>query len=73
LFGDDPSVAAARAWQRGEIDRLIEATLVYVYQLEAFRDAIRDGAPVPTDAAAAVSQMRTLDAIYQAAGMPARP
>jgi predicted dehydrogenase len=137
LFGDDPTVAAARAWQRGGIDRLIEATLVfesgvraavvsslwslrligaslhvigteggmrvswpyhpqlrgririhdrhgsrveridrrstYVYQLEAFRDAIRDGAPVATDAAAAVGQIRTLDAIYQAAGMSARP
>ena len=137
LFGDDPSVAAARAWQRGGIDRLIEATLVFesglravvvsslwsrrligaslqvtgtggrlhvswpyhpqlrgrvrihgrhgsrvergdrrpthVYQLEAFRDAIRDGSPVATDAAAGVSQMRTLDAIYQAAGMSPRP
>ena len=137
LFGDDPSVAAARAWQRGEIDRLIEASLVfesgvhaavvsslwsrrligaslqvtgthgrmhvswpyhpqlrgrirvhgrhgsrvervnrrstYVYQLEAFRDALRGGAPVATDPAAAVTQMRTLDAIYQAAGMSARP
>jgi predicted dehydrogenase len=137
LFGADPTVAAARAWQRGEVDRLIEATLVfesgmnaavvsslwsrrliaarlqvtgtdrrmsvswpyhpqlrgririhgrhgsrveradrrstYVYQLEAFRDAIRDGTPVATDAAAAVAQMRTLDAIYQAAGMAPRP
>lgn len=45
----------------------------YTYQLEAFRDAIRDGAPVPTDATAAVSQMHTLDAIYQAAGTAARP
>jgi predicted dehydrogenase len=137
LFGADPTVAAARAWQRGGIDRLVEATLVfesgvraavvsslwsrrliaarlqitgtdrrmsvswpyhpqlrgririhgrqgsrveradrrstYVYQLEAFRDAVRDGTPVATDAAAAVAQMRTLDAIYQAAGMALRP
>jgi predicted dehydrogenase len=45
----------------------------YAFQLEAFRDAIRDGAPVPTDAAAAAAQLRTLDAIYETAGMTARP
>jgi len=45
----------------------------YAFQLEAFRDATRTGSPVPTDAPAAVAQMRTLDAIYRAAGMSARP
>ncbi|BEL04079.1 Gfo/Idh/MocA family oxidoreductase [Actinoplanes sichuanensis] len=133
LFGDAPEVTAARAWQRGGIDRLITATLrfesgvegrvvssiwsrhllgaelevtgtdgrmrvswpyhphlrgririrgrhgdrsettdrrsTYAYQLEAFRDARDTG----TGPAEAVTQMRTLDAIYRAAGMSPRP
>jgi predicted dehydrogenase len=45
----------------------------YAFQLEAFRNAVRNGSPVPTDAPAAVAQMHTLDAIYLAAGMSVRP
>jgi predicted dehydrogenase len=45
----------------------------YSYQLAAFRDAIRDGAPIGTDAAAAAAQMRSIDEIYAAAGMQPRP
>ncbi|MET0932272.1 MAG: Gfo/Idh/MocA family oxidoreductase [Mycetocola sp.] len=44
----------------------------YTYQLEAFRDAVRSGAPVPTGPAEAVAQMKTLDAIYTASGMAVR-
>jgi len=45
----------------------------YDFQLEAFRDAVRGDGPVPTDAAAALTQMRALDAIYRAAGLDPRP
>lgn len=41
----------------------------YAYQLEAFRDGVSTG----VGPAEAVAQMRTLDAIYRAAGMSARP
>lgn len=44
----------------------------YSFQLEAFRDAVSRGAAVETDAAAALSHMRTLDQIYRAAGMSPR-
>jgi len=45
----------------------------YTYQLEAFAAAIRTGAPLPIDAQDATSNMRLIDACYQAAGMPPRP
>ncbi|WP_228373662.1 Gfo/Idh/MocA family protein [Demequina soli] len=45
----------------------------YWYQLGAFERAVRDGAPLGTDAVAAVAQMRALDAIYDAAGVARRP
>lgn len=44
----------------------------YEAQLTAFRDAALNGGPNITDADAAVQQMRTLDEIYQAAGMEPR-
>lgn len=44
----------------------------YTYQLEAFRDAVRDGAAVITDAWEATSTMRVIDSIYRAAGMSPR-
>lgn len=45
----------------------------YWYQLAAFRDAIREGAPIGTDAFGAAAQMRAIDGIYVAAGMHPRP
>ena len=46
----------------------------YAYMLEAFRDAVRDGAPVLTDAREATATMRVVDAVYRAAGLaPRRP
>ncbi|WP_019926604.1 Gfo/Idh/MocA family protein [Nocardia sp. BMG111209] len=42
----------------------------YAYQLEAFRDAILEGTPIPTDAREATTVMRLIDDIYRAAGMP---
>ncbi|MGB8331867.1 MAG: Gfo/Idh/MocA family oxidoreductase [Polyangiales bacterium] len=44
----------------------------YVYQLEAFRDAIVDGRPFPTTTADAAMNMRAVDAIYRAAGLRPR-
>ncbi|MEU4233592.1 Gfo/Idh/MocA family oxidoreductase [Nonomuraea sp. NPDC026600] len=45
----------------------------YTYQLEAFASAVRGGTPLPIDSHDAVSNMRLIDACYQAAGMPPRP
>ncbi|MEU7860557.1 Gfo/Idh/MocA family oxidoreductase [Nonomuraea sp. NPDC049141] len=45
----------------------------YTYQLEAFASAVRMGTPLPIDSDDAVSNMRLIDACYQAAGMPPRP
>lgn len=47
-------------------------TATYRYQLEAFRDAVRDGAPVLTGPADSIANMAVIDAVYQAAGMHPR-
>ena len=44
----------------------------YTYQLRAFLAAVRDGTPTLTPPAEAVANMRVVDAIYDAAGLPAR-
>ncbi len=44
----------------------------YSYMLQTFRDAVRNRAPVVTDAAAATATMRVVDGIYRAAGMAPR-
>jgi predicted dehydrogenase len=44
----------------------------YQYQLEAFVDAVENGAAVPTGPDDAVANMRVIDAIYRAAGMEPR-
>lgn len=49
-----------------------DRTSTYVAQLRHFRAAIDGTGPNTTDAAAAVAQMRTIDAIYEAAGMSPR-
>jgi predicted dehydrogenase len=45
----------------------------YAYQLEAFAAAVRDGAPVPTDADDAVATAALIDDCYRAAGFDLRP
>jgi predicted dehydrogenase len=45
----------------------------YAYQLEAFAAAVRDGAPVPTDADDAVATAELIDECYRAAGFAPRP
>lgn len=44
----------------------------YSYQLEAFRNWLRDGVPMPSDAADGVRNMQVIDDIYRAAGMMPR-
>ena len=45
----------------------------YSYQLDAVTAAVREGAPLPTDADDAVATMELIDAAYAAAGLPPRP
>lgn len=45
----------------------------YTYQLEAFIDAVRNGANVVTDHSDALAQAELIDACYTAAGLPIRP
>ncbi len=44
----------------------------YRYQLEAFRNAVVDGAPVLTGPADSVANMAVIDAVYRAAGLAVR-
>jgi predicted dehydrogenase len=50
----------------------IEGGTTFSYQLRAFRDAVRGGAASPTSPADAVANMRVVDAVYRAAGLPER-
>ncbi|MCX5253706.1 Gfo/Idh/MocA family oxidoreductase [Streptomyces canus] len=45
----------------------------YTYQLEAFADRVRGGAPLPLGADDAVTTMTLIDAAYRAAGFEPRP
>jgi len=45
----------------------------YAYQLEVFTAAVREGAPVPTDADDAVATAELIDDCYRAAGFDLRP
>lgn len=45
----------------------------YTYQLEAFAGAVRNGAPLLTDADDALATMQLIDECYLAAGMTPRP
>ena len=44
----------------------------FAYQLDAFIDAVENGAPLLTGADDAVKQMRVIDRCYRAAGLPLR-
>ena len=57
----------------GEERETVERTSSYSHQLRAFRDAVDDGAPVPTGGRDAVATMRPIDAIYEKAGLAPRP
>jgi predicted dehydrogenase len=53
------------------IERL-KSDVTYVHQLRAFADAVLRDGPVLTPPADSVANMRVIDAVYEAAGLPAR-
>jgi predicted dehydrogenase len=57
----------------GEFDEKVEAEgSTFDYQLAEFVDAVLDGKPLPTGGDDAINNMRAIDAVYRAAGLPAR-
>jgi len=44
----------------------------YTHQLRAFAEAVRSGAPAPTDPADSIANMAVIDAVYDRAGLPRR-
>jgi predicted dehydrogenase len=50
----------------------VRGDATYTYQLRAFADAVRTGAPTLTPASDAVNTMGLIDDIYRAAGLPVR-
>ncbi len=63
----DPATGAER--RRRE---RVPGVATYVYQLQAFAAAVREGAPFPTNPADAVANMKVIDAAYRAAGLEPR-
>jgi predicted dehydrogenase len=57
---------AGRRWER------IRGEATYTYQLRAFAAAVLHGQPVITTAEDAVANMRQIDSVYRAAGLPPR-
>lgn len=56
----------------GERRETLPKVPTYTYQLEAFAAAVRNGQPPITGPTDAVANMRVIDAVYQAAGLPLR-
>lgn len=57
----------------GEPEReTVEGRTTYHHQLEAFRDAVVDGASAPTGGADSIATMELIDAAYRAAGLSVR-
>lgn len=50
----------------------VEGMTTYHHQLEAFRDAVLDGASIETGGEDSIATMRVIDAAYRAAGLPPR-
>ena len=67
-FGHRVRVTTASGTRRERFSR--RAT--YDYQLEAFANAVEEGAPFPTTATDAIRTMELIDATYVAAGLPLR-
>ena len=55
-----------------ETSEVVDGEPTFTGQLRAFVAWVRDGIPMPTDAWEAVENMRFIDAVYRAAGLPAR-
>jgi predicted dehydrogenase len=51
---------------------IVEGEATYVYQLRAFISAVRGETPIATGAAEGILNMRLIEEVYRAAGLPAR-
>ncbi|MBI1813431.1 MAG: Gfo/Idh/MocA family oxidoreductase [Deltaproteobacteria bacterium] len=58
--------------ERGTTSERVAGDATYTHQLRAFVAAVRDGTAVPTDATDGIANMRVIDAVYRAAGLPPR-
>jgi predicted dehydrogenase len=56
----------------GKAREKVAGDVTYACQLRAFAGHVRGGTPVPTDAAHGVANMKVIDAVYDAAGLPRR-
>jgi predicted dehydrogenase len=56
----------------GETEEQVQGNTTYDHQLEAFVAAVLDGDPILTGGKDAIGNMRVIDAIYTAAGLPLR-
>jgi predicted dehydrogenase len=56
----------------GRVTYPVDRGSTYGYQLNAFRDSIRSGTPIASPLAESVAMMRTIDQLYEAAGMRRR-
>jgi predicted dehydrogenase len=66
---DDRVVVRTEA---GETTEHLGVRSSYIYQLEAFIDALRGGAPMPTGPDDAVATAELIDRCFVAAGLPLR-
>ena len=58
--------------RRGREDRTIPGDTTFTHQLRAFVKAVRSEAKFPTDGAEGIINMRVIDDVYRAAGLPPR-
>ncbi len=56
----------------GEQREIIQGRTTYLYQLQAFVAAIRNNQPIATPGSEGVINMRLIDDVYRAAGLPCR-
>ncbi|MBS1847667.1 MAG: Gfo/Idh/MocA family oxidoreductase [Actinobacteria bacterium] len=70
-----PQLFGATLTRIGGRTRLVRAArrASYTFQMERFRDAIRDGRPFPSTVDDAVANMTVIDALYRAAGVTPLP
>ena len=64
------TVRAGGTKRRVKVDNPRKPT--YTYQLEAFAAAVLRDQPVLTPPADSIANMRVIDAVYEAAGLPVR-
>jgi predicted dehydrogenase len=50
----------------------VKGDATYTYQLRAFAEHVRGGKPMSSDARDGIANMRVIDAVYRAAGLPPR-